>query len=450
MSIDQAFSIRNLNNLLNEDREKGGDLEERYIPDAYTMRMHVYDLKKSRSIVRYKHRTGAVTTQFYELRTRRLNQVIKGRKEQHSALVESKLGGIAKRILSKDFRVELSALPMPIRSKTVYGVGRDLAQVLAIRFVQKILRDVYDIKMPSRDILVAQVKSLAMDGSPKFILRADVDSFYESVQHKDLLESIHQSPELSVLVKRIITRLLGDYLILTGADRGLPRGVGVSAYLSEIYLAYVDSEVSRHNEVFYYARYVDDMVMMFAPEKRESADSYLASFGDLLGKKGLSLNDKTQALNLIDEQRGKFTYLGYEFDVSPSSRGVRMSAAKLRKYRERIEKSFKDYNAKAAFIPKKAANELIMRCLFLTGNMRLFNRKSNAFIGVYYSNKYITDISQLRGLDRYLGSKINLLTDVRLKRRLSRMSFEKGFAEKIFRNFSTKKLSEISRGWKHA
>ena len=37
MSIDQAFSIKNLNKLLNEDREKGGDLEERYIPDAYAL-----------------------------------------------------------------------------------------------------------------------------------------------------------------------------------------------------------------------------------------------------------------------------------------------------------------------------------------------------------------------------------------------------------------------------
>lgn len=450
MSIDQAFSIKNLNGLLEEDREKGGDLEERYIPDAYALRMRIYELKKSRSLVRYRYRTGAVTAQFHELRTSRLNKVIKGRKETHSVLVENVLEGVAKQILSKRFKVELNVLPVPIRSKTVYGVGRDLAQVLAIRFVQKILKDVYHIEMPPRDILVAQVKSLAMDGAPKFILRADVESFYESVQHKDLLESIHQSPQLSVLVKRIITRLLGDYLKLSGTDKGLPRGIGISAYLSEIYLAYVDVEVRRHNEIFYYARYVDDMIMMFAPENKEAVNAYLPSFGQLLGKKGLSLNNKTQALNLMDEQRGKFTYLGYEFDVSPSSRGVRMSAAKLKKYRERLEKSFNDYNSKVAFIPRKAKRELITRSLFLTGNMRLFNRKSNAFIGVYYSNKHITDLSQLKGLDRYLLSKINSLTDPSLKRKLSRMSFENGFSKKEFRNFSTKKLSEISRGWKHA
>ncbi|WMN16622.1 antiviral reverse transcriptase Drt3a [Pseudomonas piscis] len=450
MSIDQAFSIKNLNKLLDEDREKGGDLEERYIPDAYDLRTRIYELKKSRSLVRYKYRTGLVTAEFYELRSGRLNKVIKGRKESHSILVDNALQKVSRQILSKNFRVELNVLPAPIRNKTVYGVGRDLAQILAIRFVQKILKEVYHIEMPPRDILVAQVKSLAMDGAPKFILRADVESFYESVQHKDLLESIHQSPQLSVLVKRIITRLLGDYLKLSGTDRGLPRGVGISAYLSEIYLAYIDTEVKRHNEVFYYARYVDDMIMMFAPAKKETANEYLVSFGALLAKKGLSLNDKTQELNLMDEQRGKFTYLGYEFDVSPSSRGVRMSIAKVKKYRERIEKSFKDYQAKMAFIPRKAARELITRSLFLTGNMRLFNRKSNAFIGIYYSNKHITELSQLRGLDRLFQAKTNLLTDPTLKRKLSRLSFENGFVKKEFRSFSTKKLSEISRGWKHA
>lgn len=450
MSIDQAFSIKNLSKLLNEDREKGGDLEERYIPDAYALRTRIYELKKSKSLVRYKCRTGVVTAQFYELRTSRLNKVIKGRKESYSTLVDTVLQRISSQVLSKNFRVELNVLPALIRSKKVYGVGRDLAQILAIRFVQKILKDVYHVKMPSRDILVSQVKLLAMDGAPKFILRADVESFYESVQHKDLLESIHQSPQLSVLVKRIITRLLSDYLKLSGTDKGLPRGVGISAYLSEIYLAYIDAEVRSHNEIFYYARYVDDMIMMFAPEKKEAVNEYQIFFAKLLAKKGLSLNDKTKGLNLMDEQLGKFTYLGYEFDVSSSSHCVRMSIDKVNKYRERIRKSFEDYNAKVAFIPRKAARELIARSLFLTGNMRLFNRKSNAFIGIYYSNKHITNLSQLSGLDRFFLYKVSLLTDTALKRKLSRLSFENGFTKKEFRNLSTKKLSEISRGWKNA
>lgn len=86
---------------------------------------------------------------------------------------------------------------------------------------------------------------------------------------------------------------------------------------------------------------------------------------------------------------------------------------------------------------------------FLTGNMRLFNRKSNAFIGVYFSNKYITDTRQLSGLDHYFRNKLKSVASPSLVRKLSKLSFEKGFKEKLFRNFDSKELSELSRGWKH-
>lgn len=128
---------------------------------------------------------------------------------------------------------------------------------------------------------------------------------------------------------------------------------------------------------------------------------------------------------------------------------MQLSQRKINKYRSRIDKAFSDYNSKFTFIPKKSEEELILRCLFLTGNMRLFNRKSNAFIGVYFSNKYITDTSQLSGLDHYFRNKLKSVASPSLARKLSKLSFEKGFKEKLFRNFDSKQLSELSRGWKH-
>jgi hypothetical protein len=81
--------------------------------------------------------------------------------------------------------------------------------------------------------------------------------------------------------------------------------------------------------------------------------------------------------------------------------------------------------------------------------MRLFNRKSNAFIGVYFSNKYITETSQLSGLDLFFQNKIKSISSPSLARKLTKLSFVKGFKEKLFRNFDSKQLSELSRGWKH-
>ena len=285
---------------------------------------------------------------------------------------------------------------------------------------------------------------------PKFIVRADVESFYESVRHKDLLDGIHQSPELSVVIKRILTRLIKNYESLTGEAKGLPRGVGISAYLSEIYLSSIDAQIKRHEDLFYYSRYVDDMILMYAPQRKDSAGGYLKVLEDTLMTKGLRVNSKTEAINLLESQVGKFEYLGYEFDMSPSKKGVRLSLKKFNKYKDRIDKSFADYIKKEKFVAKKAAEELYIRALYLTGNMRLFNRKSNAFIGVYFSNKFITDTKQLKGLDAMYQAKVRGISDPALARRLAKLSFVEGFEKKIFRGFDAVKLSLIARGWTHA
>ncbi|MCH5509127.1 antiviral reverse transcriptase Drt3a [Pseudomonas fragariae (ex Marin et al. 2024)] len=447
--MDQSFSIKNLNELLKDDRDKGGDLEERYIPAAFDIRVKLYKLNKLQSFSRYRLRIGKMTVAFYDTRRSRLATVIDKRKAQHAKLIDSELEKVSKNISGKGFRINVALLPATVSGKKVYGVGNSLDQILAVRFVQRALKVLYELRMPSRDILVSQIKSLALDGVPKYIIRSDVESFYESVRHKELLEGIHKSPELSVLIKRILTRLLKDYVAVSGGPNGLPRGIGVSAYLSEIYLSSIDAEIKRQDDLFYYARYVDDMVLMYAPQRKELVASYLPNLRKMLGDKGLAFNDKTKTIDLLGEQKGKFDYLGYTFDVSSSSPGVRLSQRKFDKYKSRIDKAFSDYSLKCGFIPKRAANELLLRCLFLTGNMRLFNRKSNAFIGVYFSNKYITETGQLSGLDHFYRNKITGVASPSLKRRLSKLSFEKGFKEKLFRNFDSNQLSELSRGWKH-
>lgn len=447
--MDQSFSIKNLNDLLKGDREKGGDLEERYIPAAFDIRVKLYNLNKLKSFSRYRFRTGKITPAFYEKRMSRLTMVIDKRKIQHGRLVDFELERVSKIISGKEFRINVALLPALIGGKKVYGVGNSLEQVLAIRFVQRALKVLYELRMPPRDILVSQIKSLALDGVPKYIIRSDVESFYESVRHKELLDGIHQAPELSVLIKRILTRLMKDYVVVSGDKNGLPRGIGISAYLSEMYLSSIDAEIRRQDNLFYYARYVDDMVLMYAPQRKELAAKYLETLSKILHGKGLKFNDKTKSIDLLEEFKGKFDYLGYTFDVSSSTSGVQLSQRKINKYRSRIDKAFSDYNSKFTFIPKRSEEELVLRCLFLTGNMRLFNRKSNAFIGVYFSNKYITDTSQLSGLDHYFRYKIRGIASPSLARKLSKLSFEKGFKEKLFRNFDSKQLSELSRGWRH-
>jgi len=447
--MDQAFSLKNLKILLSEDRDKGGTLEEKYIPDAYNIRIKIFKLKKSESFLKHKVRSGKISADVYARRIARLNPVLEKRKFQHESSVVDELQNIVRHVNKKEFRLNISLLPSLVLGKKVYGVGKTLAEILAVRFIQKSLKVIHDIKMPSRDMLVSQVKSLTLDGVPKFIIRADVEQFYESVEHNHLLDVIHQSPQLSIVVKRMLTRLIKDYVTVSGDKRGLPRGIGVSAYLAEIYLSSIDEDIRKKDELFYYARYVDDMILMFAPQRQANVSNYMEFLNGILKAKGLALNHKTVLVDAVKEQKGHFEYLGYIFTLTPGNSGVKLSKRKFDKYKERIDKAFTDYAKKSAFLPRKAASELVMRMLFLTGNMRLFNRKSNAFIGVYFSNKFITELTQLVSLDKYYSNKLKSIVNPTLKRKLSKMSFEIGFKDKVFRSFDAKQLAEISRGWKH-
>ncbi len=126
-----------------------------------------------------------------------------------------------------------------------------------------------------------------------------------------------------------------------------------------------------------------------------------------------------------------------------------MSSNKIQKIRSRIDNTFDEYNQSVSKTPKRAAKNILLRMKFLTGNTRLYNSKSKAFVGIYFSNRFITDLSDLNGLDSYLANKINGLQDQKLKKRISRFSFSKGFEDKIFRKFSFIEFSDISKGWSH-
>lgn len=152
---------------------------------------------------------------------------------------------------------------------------------------------------------------------------------------------------------------------------------------------------------------------------------------------------------MYNKSNANFEYLGYEFKIASSSCSIKLSSKKINKIKGRIDRTFDEYNKTFRNTPKKSFNLIILRLKFLTGNTRLHNSKSNAFVGIYFSNRFVTDSSSLAGLDHYLKSKLKTVKDTKLINKINKLSFGKGFDERIFRNFTTKELSEISKVWKN-
>jgi len=445
--IDQSFSAKNFRRIYDLDRKNKGTIEVEHFPDAYKIRKKMIRLKGFIYWLSRRLKSGQISEVKFEEKKTKINEHIKLRKEQYNNEVNKKLKIIANNVSVKGYTLPLTLLPYQVKNKSVYSIGNSVETLFVSQQIMYILNSLYTIKLNNRDLIISRLSVLTKDMSPKYIIRADVESFYESINHNSLLDMLHSSPKLSVLPRRVITQLIRRYQTFTGLDKGLPRGVGISSYLSELYMNIVDEKIRTLPDVTYYERFVDDLIVIFSPNKRENISGYLPKITDIINNRGLSLNNKTSELDLFTQSNKNFEYLGYQFQLTGRGCNIKMSSNKVKKIKNRIDKTFDEYNQSVKKTPKKAVKKILLRMKFLTGNTRLYNSKSKAFVGIYFSNRFITDLSDLTGLDAYLLNKINGLPDPKLKKRISRFSFEKGFKNKIFRKFSFTEFSDISQGW---
>ena len=136
---------------------------------------------------------------------------------------------------------------------------------------------------------------------------------------------------------------------------------------------------------------------------------------------------------------------------------VYMSDDKLTRYKNKINASFSDYSSdiiKYASAKNATERMLYKRLKFLTKNHQLFRRKSNVFIGIYFSNEFLTEpYTDLIELDKYLKQKISTLpvsSNSKFRAKLDTLSFEKGFRTKrIVRfNIDSFKNGKMTKIWK--
>ncbi|WP_258962035.1 reverse transcriptase domain-containing protein, partial [Klebsiella pneumoniae] len=97
----------------------------------------------------------------------------------------------------------------------------------------------------------------------------------------------------------------------------------ISPMLSELYLSEFDRNINLHPEVFYYSRFVDDMVIISSGNEDQKA--FMKQVVDFLPN-GLKLNKnklnisplipkRSKGDNNNDKLLHKFDFLGYSFSV---------------------------------------------------------------------------------------------------------------------------------------
>jgi hypothetical protein len=444
---NQAFSPQNLRTIFDSENRRGVYLEGDFFPEiaklTQAVKVCMADIRE------LKRRKQRLVPQYYELQKAMLNEEKLKLKNQKEKLIAAELEAISQQISEKGFRINLHEVVVPNKKKA-YSIPKTAAAYFAVKQLQSNVRRLYKVKQGNRSQIICQLKSILSDSFPKYVIRTDIDDFYESISSVRLLKKLDEDPLLTLPSRKLTRQMLQSYRDLTGATTGIPRGIGISAYLSELYIRQFDEAVKSHEAVLYYARFVDDIVVIFSPRPNSPVQDLLPFITAQAASLGLTLNQsKTFQYDARDTQLFEMEYLGYKITFGDGSLRVALSDKRKTKYESRIELCFNAYSKQAGLNEKRARRLLKKRIQFLTGNTRLLNNKSNILTGVFYSNSLITSASELAPLDQKLRTQIDSITSATLKSALYQLSFEEGFVRKRYQSFTTNELAEITRPWKY-
>ncbi len=397
------------------------------------------------------------------------NQTIKDLQLRKEAVLYESLKTISEEVNSSKFQFNFKIGNR--NGKPTYEIGNSIAQFYAIKQLQYNIRKTFKVKQSDRYRILKQIKLLLADGFPKIVIRTDIESFYESIPQDKLLDKVLDNTLLTHKSKQFISTIIQDYEKLKdkkieSPGHGVPRGVGISAYLSELYMNDVDRQIKSIGNVTFYARYVDDIFIIVTPSSKSDKTDYLKEIEGIFTRYSLKMKtSKTKSESIIRTTSGKanIEYLGYSFEIDygndHSHLEINLTKSKVDKYKERLQKAFDYYNAESKYNERRERRLLFDRLQFLSGNTKLLNSKEGIKVGVYYSNSLLeeSNLKSLKAVNGFLTKMVctNLKPhcsgsfDVgKLKRQIiRRFDFCEGFKQKRFHNYTTKELIEIKKVW---
>jgi hypothetical protein len=341
----------------------------------------------------------------------------------------------------------------------------DLKEELVVRKIATNISTLTRVHQSNRDQIVTELIRFLEENVSYVVYRLDISKFYESIPRANLYSRLSQDTALSRPTVRIVKSFF-DQLDAKNIS-GLPRGISLSATLSELYMRGFDNSIVENPDVFYYRRFVDDIVIITSDQMKTSQalDFFERELPD-----GLTLNlDKQKHERILKGKDGaehSLDYLGYSFLIKkPDAKDkinivtIDISDRKVKKIKEKVASAF------LAFIQDSDFTLLIDRIRYLTSNYEVLDVDRDEYLlaGIFYSYRNVTsDVSKaLPSLDGFLksivcGSKGSLskrLSSNITKNEKSRIlgySFEKGFNERVRYSVNFVRLEKILECWKYA
>lgn len=323
-----------------------------------------------------------------------------------------------------------------------------LCQNLILRKLHNNIKAIYKVQQADRNTIVRQMKVLLNENVNMWVVRLDVRHFYESINQKKLITKLVEDARLSYPSITLLQSLFKEPVVAAGT--GVPRGLGVSAAMSELYMKYFDLDIRRVEGVYYYARFVDDIIVFCSSER--SSDMVWEIAQDGLDRLGLELNSEKSYKWCSSAHSPELIYLGYSFKKIDGKVEVSISDKKRNVIKTRLTKSF------VRFAKDRNFNLLKLRIKFLTGNFTLYQADTllPIKVGLFFNYKQATNTVCLDELDKFyqnllhcrtgkLGSRI-ALSKPELKD-LEKYSFRFGYENHVNHHFTNEQMSMITNCW---
>jgi len=377
--------------------------------------------------------------------------------------VESEITTLEEQILDESFEFD-------IKFNDGYYFVENISQKLLLRKLNDNIKRIYKDEQANRKFIIHQIKTLLKETAPFWIIKTDITAFYESVNRDRIFRKLKNDAMLSYYSIFLLKKIFENPNIISFS--GLPRGLNISSSLSEIYMRNFDKAIQRHKDVYYYARFVDDIIIFL--NNKERAFELFQNLNSIISNEKLDLQineDKTELIDGINFKilkkgynkkpiHNNIEYLGYKFNLNETESKrenklqVSIADKKIKKIKSRIIRSYIDYTKTNDF-------ELLKkRIKFLTGNYGISKSNDGSILkaGIYFNYTHINNLGILKELNIFhkkiiysrkgnLGIKLNARLSNTQRDILNKHCFIAGFRNKTFNSFTFVEMGQIIKSW---
>ncbi len=309
------------------------------------------DPKCKFSTLAYLLNEGYLLACFRELKVNKAPGIDGVTVRQYEENLYENIMDLASRLKRKQYRPQpgrRAYIPKDNKSKRPLGIPVVEDKIVQMG-IKKILESIYEVdfrdisygfrlKRSHHDALEIVDKAI-MREPVNYIVDMDIEKFFDSVDHRWMMECLKQRiSDPSFL--RLIARFLKAGIIEEGnymeTDKGTPQGGIVSPVLANIYLHYVldlwyEKQVKKETQGYtQMIRYADDFIVCF--ENKDEAEGFGIKLRERLAKFGLRISEEKsrtiaygrKAWQQAKEQGGKpatFDFLGFTHYCATTRKG---------------------------------------------------------------------------------------------------------------------------------